>query len=115
MDSAEEATLHRRPILTALVSGVAAWPTYSLAAGTLPAKIVELLSPEDLVVGRGPEAKVGLFVVIDYVGRVKETGQVFDDTEVRKKPRAFVLGGRPFSTICAGLLFGVEGMKAGGK
>ena len=78
------------------------------------------LAEEDLEIvevaeGRGRVAKQGDFVVLNYRGSVESTGDTFDDTFARKKPRAFVLGGRPFSSICGGLMAGVEGMRIGGR
>lgn len=71
---------------------------------------------EELAPGRGRGAVPGDFVVVHYSGRVDGgTELVFDDTRARGKPRAFVLGGRPFSSFRAGLLAGIEGMQAGGR
>eukprot|EP00873_Tetraselmis_striata_P011109 jgi/Tetstr1/431373/TSEL_021064.t1 len=73
------------------------------------------VSVEDLALGRGRGAVPGDFVVVEYTGRLVDNGgAVFDDTLARGKPRAFVLGGRPFSSICAGLMEGIVGMQPGG-
>ncbi|KAL1327913.1 hypothetical protein HN51_037900 [Arachis hypogaea] len=69
----------------------------------------------ELKVGGGASPKPGDLVVIDIVGRMEDSGQVFVDT-TEKKPLALVMGSRPYSKgVCEGIEYVLRTMKAGGK
>jgi peptidylprolyl isomerase len=67
---------------------------------------------EDIVVGKGREAKQGDTVEVQYVGIDYETGEQFDASWDRGEPFEFSLGG---GEVIAGWDQGVEGMKVGGR
>ena len=52
-------------------------------------------------------------VVVEFVAKYASDGTVFDSTRARKKPIAFVFGGRPFAGVTRGLMMGLEGMTPG--
>jgi len=68
----------------------------------------------DVKPGKGKQPQKGNLIVVQLVGRV-QSGEVFIDTRARNKPIAFVYGGRPFATVCAGVMEGLSGMQAGGR
>ncbi|KAJ7555443.1 hypothetical protein O6H91_05G038100 [Diphasiastrum complanatum] len=71
----------------------------------------------DLRVGGGSSPKIGDLVVVNLIGKVQRTGQVFVDTfSGSRRPLAFVFGARPYSRgMCEGLEFAMQSMKVGGK
>ncbi|KAF7822268.1 peptidyl-prolyl cis-trans isomerase FKBP17-2, chloroplastic [Senna tora] len=71
----------------------------------------------ELKVGGGATARQGDLVVIDLVGKVEGSGEVFVDTfGSQKKPLALVVGSRPYSKgMCEGIESALRSMKAGGK
>lgn len=71
----------------------------------------EELKIEDLVVGKGPEAKDGDTVVMHYVGTL-ENGKKFDSSYDRKQPFETKIG---IGYVIKGWDLGVPGMKVGGK
>jgi FKBP-type peptidyl-prolyl cis-trans isomerase len=77
-----------------------------------PAEPEGKLEIKDLVVGKGPEAKTGDTVKVDYTGTLAD-GKVFDSS---KKP-----GAKPFEVqlgagrVIKGWDQGLPGMKVGGK
>ena len=50
---------------------------------------------EDIVKGKGPAAKPGDTVIVDYVGVTFSTGEEFDASWDRGQPFTFPLGGGP--------------------
>jgi FKBP-type peptidyl-prolyl cis-trans isomerase len=72
----------------------------------------EKLQTQDLVVGKGAEAKNGDKVSVHYVGTLQSNGKEFDSSRKRGQPFDFPLGqGR----VIKGWDQGVAGMKVGGK
>ncbi|XP_057419907.1 peptidyl-prolyl cis-trans isomerase FKBP17-2, chloroplastic [Lotus japonicus] len=71
----------------------------------------------ELKVGGGASPRPGDLVVIDIMGKVESTGEVFVNTfEGDKKPLALVMGSRPYSKgVCEGIEYVLKTMKAGGK
>lgn len=68
------------------------------------------LKKTDLVVGKGPVAKAGDRVSVDYVGKLTN-GKQFD-TSIGRGPFSFTLGG---GEVIKGWDLGVAGMRVGGK
>ena len=69
-------------------------------------------STEDLVVGKGREAKNGDLVSIHYVGTLLTTGKAFDSSRARGQAFELKLGtGR----VIKGWEQGIVGMRVGGK
>lgn len=68
-------------------------------------------------VGGGASPRPGDLVVIDIMGKVEGTGEVFVDTfDGDQKPLALVMGSRPYSKgVCEGIEYVLRSMKAGGK
>lgn len=71
----------------------------------------------ELRVGGGATPRKGDLVVIDLLGKVEGSGEVFVDTFGKeKKPLALVMGSRPYSKgMCEGIEYVLRSMKAGGK
>src|SRR5512132_443705 len=69
------------------------------------------LKYEDLVVGKGPEAKAGQTVTVHYTGWLTD-GKKFDSSKDRGQTFEFPLGG---GRVIKGWDEGVQGMKVGGK
>lgn len=71
----------------------------------------------DLKVGGGATPRPGDLVVIDIMGKVESSGEVFVNTfEGDKKPLALVMGSRPYSKgVCEGIEYVLKTMKGGGK
>ncbi|KAJ1437802.1 FKBP-type peptidyl-prolyl cis-trans isomerase domain [Sesbania bispinosa] len=71
----------------------------------------------ELKVGGGAPPRPGDLVVIDIMGKIESSGEVFVDTfGGDKKPLALVMGSRPYSKgLCEGIEFVLKSMKAGGK
>jgi FKBP-type peptidyl-prolyl cis-trans isomerase FkpA len=83
-------------------------PTAPLATANQPDAKVQM---QDLVVGKGQEAKSGDVVSVHYVGTLTD-GKEFDQSRKRGQPFSFPLGqGR----VIKGWDMGVAGMKVGGK
>ena len=86
-------------------------PSASSAPSAPAAPLPEKLSFEDIVIGKGAEAKVGDPIRIHYVASLKETGKEFDSSRARKQPFDLVLGtGR----VIRGWDQGMIGMRVGG-
>ena len=66
---------------------------------------------QDLIVGRGLEAKRGDDIVVHYVGRLLD-GQQFDSSRNRRDPLDFALGA---GDVIKGWDEGIAGMKVGGR
>lgn len=65
---------------------------------------------QDLIVGRGAEARRGDDIVVHYVGRLLD-GKQFDSSRNRRDPLDFALGA---GDVIKGMDQGVQGMKVGG-
>jgi peptidylprolyl isomerase len=70
------------------------------------------LQIEDIVVGKGPAAKAGDVVEVQYVGVSWSTGQEFDSSWDSGQPFSFQLG---TGGVIEGWDRGVVGMKPGGR
>jgi FKBP-type peptidyl-prolyl cis-trans isomerase len=70
------------------------------------------LEMEDLDEGKGPAAKAGDEVTVQYVGVNYKTGKQFDASWDRGEPFTFKLGE---NLVIPGWEEGIEGMKAGGR
>src|SRR3989338_1423736 len=66
---------------------------------------------QDITVGTGEEAKLGLVATVEYEGKLTN-GTVFDSSAAQKKPLVFTLGSEG---IIPGFQVGVNGMKVGGE
>ena len=80
------------------------------ATGSVTADVTEL-KIEDVLVGKGAEAKNGDTVSVDYTGWLAD-GTKFDSSLDRGKPYDFVLGA---GEVVEGWDKGIAGMKVGGK
>ncbi|KAG5030304.1 hypothetical protein JHK87_013818 [Glycine soja] len=85
-------------------------------------KVEEVVLPNgiryyELKLGGGASPRPGDLVVIDIMGKIESSGEVFVDTfEGDKKPLALVMGSRPYSKgVCEGIEYVLKTMKAGGK
>ncbi len=74
-------------------------------------RIMASLTKEEVVVGKGAEAKNGDVLVVNYEGAF-EDGTKFDSSYDRKQPFEFTLGA---GQVIAGWDLGILGMKVGGK
>jgi peptidylprolyl isomerase len=83
-------------------------PKVTVPNGAPPKK----LEIKDLEEGRGPEAKAGDRVTVQYVGVNFKNGQEFDSSWSRNEPFSFGLGA---GEVIPGWDQGVEGMKVGGR
>lgn len=80
--------------------------------GPIPDSPASELLIEDIVEGDGPEAKLGEYVSVHYVGVAQSTGKEFDASYNRGEPFGFRVGGQQ---VIAGWDQGVAGMKVGGR
>lgn len=83
-------------------------PVITSSSETPPAEV----ETEDIVVGKGPAAKPGDKVSVQYVGAVFDTGTEFDASWDRGEAFDFTLGA---GEVIKGWDEGVVGMKAGGR
>jgi peptidylprolyl isomerase len=83
-------------------------PKVEVPKGPPPKKLVI----KDLEKGKGPEAKIGDEVTVEYVGVDYKTGKQFDASWDRGEPFTFELG---VGQVIAGWEQGIEGMKVGGR
>ncbi len=88
-----------------------AMQTGSAAALEQAAAPEQQLIVQDERVGSGTSVKIGDIVVVNYIGKLKEGGNVFDSSYGRT-PLQFQVGD---SHIVAGLNAGIQNMKVGGK
>jgi peptidylprolyl isomerase len=78
----------------------------------VPSKPVTTLEKRDIVVGKGPAAKAGDNVSMQYVGVAQSTGKQFDASWDRGQPFDFPLGQ---GQVIPGWDEGIVGMKVGGR
>jgi peptidylprolyl isomerase len=83
-------------------------PEIPRPTGSPPRRLVK----EDIVRGKGPAAKAGDTVTVQYVGVTFSTGEEFDSSWDRGEPFIFPLGG---GQVIPGWDSGVVGMKRGGR
>lgn len=83
-------------------------PKVDVPKGPPPKKLVI----KDLEKGKGPSAKAGDEVTVEYVGVDYKTGKQFDASWDRGEPFTFELG---TGGVIAGWEQGIEGMKVGGR
>ncbi len=83
-------------------------PTIAVPEGGSPPTELEV---EDVTEGKGPAAKAGSQLSVNYVGVAYSTGEEFD-TSFGRGPFEFELGG---GMVIPGWDQGLEGMKAGGR
>jgi len=83
-------------------------PKVEVPKGPPPKKLVV----KDLETGKGPGAKSGDEVTVEYVGVDYKTGKQFDASWDRGEPFSFELGS---GGVIAGWEQGIEGMKVGGR
>jgi peptidylprolyl isomerase len=67
---------------------------------------------QNVIIGKGAEAKTGATVEVNYVGALWRTGKVFDASWKRKEPFTFTIGA---GQVIKGWDQGVVGMKVGGR
>jgi peptidylprolyl isomerase len=84
-------------------------PVIPKPSGSPPRRLVE----EDIVKGRGPAAKNGDTLTVNYVGTAFSTGEEFDASWDRGQPFDLVLGGRP--PVIKGWEKGLVGIRKGGR
>lgn len=89
------------------VPAPSAEPPAAPASSAKPAGLVK----EDSVIGKGPEAKTGDHVSVQYTGTLTD-GTKFDSSRDRDEPFEFTLGA---GMVIKGWDQGVVGMKKGGK
>ncbi len=92
-----------RLVLTALVSAFTALAIFPAAA--------QEVQINDITIGTGEEADVGMTVTVDYTGWLAD-GTKFDSSKDSGQPLTFTLGARQ---VIPGWEQGVVGMKVGGK
>ena len=83
-------------------------PVITVPQGVAPTELVI----EDLVVGDGQEATVGMQVTVDYAGISWSNGREFDASWNRNDTFSFGLGA---GMVIPGWDQGVQGMKVGGR
>ena len=83
-------------------------PVIDKPTGSPPKRLVK----EDIVKGKGPAAKAGDNVTVQYVGVNFSNGEQFDASWDRGQPFSFQLGA---GSVIPGWDKGVAGMKAGGR
>jgi peptidylprolyl isomerase len=83
-------------------------PRVKTEPGTTPKKLVT----DDLIVGKGPAAKSGDTLNVQYVGVLNKNGKEFDSSWKTGQPFEFQLG---VGMVIPGWDKGVAGMKVGGR
>lgn len=79
---------------------------------TLPEMVPTRLGIRDVVVGKGPAAKSGQQVTVNYVGVGYPGGKEFDSSWSRRTPFSFQLGN---GDVIKGWDRGIVGMRVGGR
>jgi peptidylprolyl isomerase len=85
-------------------------PVVEKPIGSVPRK----LKVKDIVKGKGPGAKSGDQLTVQYVGVTFSTGEQFDASWDSGQPFSFQLGAHPREAI-AGWDRGLKGMRKGGR
>jgi FKBP-type peptidyl-prolyl cis-trans isomerase FkpA len=109
-----EAERKRRQITMAVIGVLAVIAIIAVVYVTLsrkPSEAADQLQTEDLVVGTGPEAKVGDRISVHYTGWLTDNTK-FDSSLDSNQPYEFVLGQ---GDVIKGWDTGLVGMKVGGK
>jgi peptidylprolyl isomerase len=83
-------------------------PTITKPSGDAPTKLVT----KDVFVGKGPAAKAGDKLSMQYLGALYDTGKQFEASWDAGKPFDFTLGQ---GAVIPGWDQGIVGMKAGGR
>jgi len=115
------ATVETTPTTTTLSSPTPEVKRLAGAVGTSPKKRPKIVTPkgtpptkliaDDIVVGKGPAAKTGDALTVDYVGANWSNGKVFDESWKRKQTFPVTLG----QGVIQGWSDGLVGAKAGGR
>ena len=87
---------------------IAKKPVIPKQTGAVPKDLIA----EDLIVGKGPAAKAGDQVSVQYVGVLRDTLKEFDSSWKRNQPFNLQLGA---GQVIKGWDQGLVGMKAGGR
>ena len=87
---------------------IAKKPVIPKQTGAVPKDLIA----EDLIVGKGPAAKAGDQVSVQYVGVLRDTLKEFDSSWKRNQPFNLQLGA---GQVIKGWDKGLVGMKAGGR
>jgi len=95
-------------LVAAIPKDLESKPAVPPLEGTPPAELVS----EDIVKGKGPPAKAGEQLTMQYVGVSWSTSQEFDASWDRGEPFAFQLGA---GMVIPGWDQGLEGMRRGGR
>jgi peptidylprolyl isomerase len=100
-------TAYSMPGVTANATDLAKEPKSAAGKDAGPTTV----QTKDLVVGKGPAAKLTDTVTVHYVGSLYSDGSVFDSSwEHGGKPIAF-----PLNNVVPGFAQGIEGMQVGGR
>jgi peptidylprolyl isomerase len=83
-------------------------PKVKVPGGKPPSKLVV----KDLIPGKGPAAKAGDPITVNYIGVNFKNGKMFDNSYDRGQPFPFQLGG---GQVIPGWDKGLVGMKVGGR
>jgi peptidylprolyl isomerase len=103
-----DTTEHSAGALEDALKDTSAKPVIPKPTGTPPRKLVK----EDIVKGKGPAAKPGDTVTVQYEGVTFSTGEEFDASWDRGQPFTFTLGA---GKVIPGWDKGVVGMRKGGR
>jgi peptidylprolyl isomerase len=103
-----DTTEHSPAALAAALKDTSAKPVIPKSTGTPPRRLVKA----DIVKGKGPAAKPGDTVSIQYEGVTFSTGEQFDASWDRGRPFRFRLGARK---VVPGWNSGIVGMRKGGR
>jgi peptidylprolyl isomerase len=102
-----DTTEHSPGALEEALKDTSAKPVIPKPTGSPPRHLVK----EDIVKGKGPPAKTGDTVTVQYEGVTFSTGEQFDASWDRGKPFTFTIGGQ----VIPGWNKGVVGMRTGGR
>jgi peptidylprolyl isomerase len=77
-----------------------------------PNAVVDQLIIKDIVVGRGPELRIGDEGTFDFLGAYYDTGRPLDSSWGRRRPYSTVVD---HGVVIPGWAMGVPGMRVGGR
>ena len=97
-----------KALAAAVVTNTKKQPKVPKPKGSPPAKLIA----DDIVAGKGPPAKSGDQLTVDYVGESWSNGKVFDASWKRHQTFPLTLGQ---GSVIKGWDDGLVGMKAGGR